>query len=475
MRLAAFLHDRRGVQEHMEQIQLQELISAVRGEFLSGDPHSLVRAIVTDGRTLRAGEYFLALAGRNFDGHDFLQQVIEKGAGGIIISRQEFDLGNAFPRFPAVVRVKDTLRALGDIAAFYRRRFSIPVVGVTGSNGKTTTREMLAAILRATGPTLSNGGNYNNLIGVPQTLLQLGPTHRYAVIEMGTSIPGEIGRLAEIAAPDLGIITNIGVSHLENFKSRDGVFDEKSALFRALPPNGCAVINNDDPYLRTAATSLGRECTTFGIENDAQVMARNITLWPSYPSFDLCFGAERLNVTLPVYGRFNVANALAAAAAAWKLGVKPAVIADALRQFVPPKMRMEVHTLVSGTTIINDAYNANPVSMKESVASLVQTFPDREKIVILGDMLELGPTAADAHRAMGEFLASQPLSRIFLYGPLMRNAQTALQNGAARHFVDKDDLASALKGCLSPGAVVLFKASRGMAIEKIADNIVSGQ
>jgi len=459
----------------MEHIRLQELISAVQGEFLSGNPHADVAAIVTDGRTLRKGDYFLALAGKNFDGHDFLRQALENGADGIIVSRENLDLGNPFPNFPAIVRVKDTLKALGDIAAYNRRKFTIPVVGVTGSNGKTTTKDMLAAILNGKGRTLCSEGNYNNQIGLPQTLLHLDTSHRFAVVEMGSSFPGEIQRLAEITAPTMGIVTNIGSAHLENFKSQEGVFEEKTALFRSLPDDGCAIVNADDPFLRRVMLSLGKENVTYGIEKVAQVTAKNIKLWPDYPSFDLCIGPDSVNVTLPVYGRFNVYNALAAAASAWKLGVGLDAIRTGLQGFIPSKMRMEVRRLISGTVFINDAYNANPVSVMESVESLVQTFPDREKVVVLGDMLELGLQAEAEHYKLGEFLASQPLSGIFLYGPLMEKAMLVLNNTSVKHFLEQDKLKAALKHAMPEGGVVLFKASRGMAIEKVADELFSEQ
>jgi UDP-N-acetylmuramoyl-tripeptide--D-alanyl-D-alanine ligase len=457
----------------MENFSLHELVSAVRGEFLSGNPHAPVRNLSTDGRALRRGDYFVALQGKNFDGHDFLKQAVERGAAGIVVSRQQIDLGNPFPDFPAIVRVNDTLKALGDIARCYREKFRIPLIGITGSNGKTTTKEMLASILRHKGPTVSTTGNFNNRIGLPLTLFNLTSEHRYAVVEMGTSIPGEIGRLTEIASPSVGIITNIGLAHLENFKSQEGVLEEKSTLFRSLPDDGYAVVNNDDPYLRKLLPSLEKASVTYGVEREAQVQAKNIRLWPEFPSFDLCIGAECVRVTLPLYGRFNVYNALAAAAAAWKLGIDSETIKQGLEHFSVPRMRMEVKKLISGVTIINDAYNANPTSVKESVQGMVTAFPDREKIVVLGDMLELGVQAEAEHFRLGEFLVSQPLSKVFLYGPLMEKAFLAMNNPSVAYFKKKDELEAALRKPLPPGAVVLFKASRGMALEEIANKMLS--
>lgn len=456
----------------MENYTLHELVNAVQGEFLSGNPHALIKDLSTDGRALRKGDYFIALTGKKFDGHDYLKQAVEKGAAGIIVSRHDIDMGNPFPDFPAIVRVPDTLKALGDIAHSYRMKFNLPLIGLTGSNGKTTTKEMLASILRLHGPTLSTTGNLNNQIGLPLTLLKLSSEHRYAVIEMGTSWPGEIQRLAGIASPSIGIVTNIGLAHLENFKSQEGVLEEKTSLFRALPDDGCAIVNVDDPFLRRFLASLEKPAVTYGLAGDAQVQAKNINLWPEYPSFDLCIGTQSTRVTLPVYGKFNIYNALAAAAAAWRLGIDMEDIRKGLEGFPAPKMRMEVHRLVSGVTVINDAYNANPTSVRESVQSMVNTFSDREKIVVLGDMLELGVQAEAEHFKLGEFLASQPLNRIYLYGPLMAKALQAIHHPSAKHFTRKEALEEDLKQSLPQGAVVLFKASRGMALEEVANKLV---
>lgn len=451
----------------MENINLHELISAVNGSFLLGDPHSVVRVISTDTRTLRRGDYYFALKGEHFDGHDFLKQAIEKQAGGLVISRKDIDLGNPFPAFPAIIQVEDTTRALGDIAGHYRRKWNIPVVGITGSNGKTTTKEMLASILRQSGPTLSTSGNLNNLIGLPLTLLRLTSEYSYAVIEMGTSAFGEIKRLAEIAAPGIGIITNIGYTHLENFINLEGVLAEKKALLDALPEDGCAVLNVDDLHLSKLVTRLHCDVVTFGMYKGAHVFAENIKLWPDKPSFELNMHGKAVKISLPVYGKFNIFNALAAAAAAGRLGVDIEKIKQGLEHFLNPHMRMETHALSSGTLMINDAYNANPSSIRESIQGMVTAFPERPKMVVLGDMLELGTESELYHAKLGEFLAMQPLEKIFLYGPLMEAAASRLEPSAVRHFTKMDELEIELKNTLTPDAVVLFKGSRGMHLEDL--------
>lgn len=455
----------------MENITLNELIGAVSGSFLLGDPHSVVNVVSIDTRTLRRGDYYFAIKGSHFDGHEFLKQAIEKQAGGLVISRKDIDLGNPFPAFPAIIQVADTTRALGELAAFYRRKWKIPVVGITGSNGKTTTKEMLASILRQSALTLSTTGNLNNLIGMPLTLLRLTSEYKYAVIEMGTSAFGEIKRLAEIAAPTIGIITNIGYTHLENFINLDGVLAEKKNLLDALPEDGCAVLNVDDLHLSKLVTRLHCDVVTFGMYKGAQVYADNVKLWPDKPSFELNMRGKTTKISLPVYGKFNIMNALAAAAAAGRMGIDSDAIKRGLEQFSHPQMRMETHELSSGVMLINDAYNANPSSVRESVAGMVTAFPERPKVVVLGDMLELGAEAENFHARLGEFLAMQPLEKVFLYGPLMEAAARRLPPAVARHFLRMDDLEEGLRQALLSDAVVLIKGSRGMHLEELFQRV----
>lgn len=443
---------------------------------MSGDPHAVVKNISIDTRTLMRDDYFLALKGKNFDGHDFIKLAIEKKVRGLIISLKVLNLDSsipAFPTFPSIIKVKDTLKALGDISGAYRRKWKIPLVAITGSNGKTTTKEMLCSIMGLAGATLCSKGNLNNQVGVPLTLLNLGSKYNYAVIELGTSWPGEISRLSDIASPDIGIITNIGLTHLENFKGLEGVFEEKKVLIEKLPPGGTAIINADDPYLSRLNPAV--ECITFGFSEKAMIRAKNIRMWPDLPSFETDIGGEHLHVRLPVYGRFNIYNALAAAAAASRLGVKPELIVKGIENYSRPKWRMEKHQLVSGAVIINDSYNANPTSMRESIESIVQSFQDKEKIVVLGDMLELGEDSAAEHMKLGQFIGAQPLSRIILYGEQMKHAFEALKGteAEAKHFLKKDEMAFEIRKHLNSDSVVLFKGSRGMELEEVVDSIVS--
>ncbi len=457
----------------MENLYLNELIAAVKGEFLIGDPHSAVVNVSIDTRTLRKGDYYFALPGKNFDGHDFLRQAIERQAGGIIISRREIDLGSPFPSFPAVIKVPEAFRALGDLAAYYRGKWNIPVTGVTGSNGKTTTREMLRSILSPLGPTLGTKGNLNNLVGLPLTIFNITSGHRFAVLEMGTSFPGEIRRLAEIAFPTVGIVTNIGFSHLENFGNREGVFQEKKQLLDSLGDGCAAVVNADDDLLGSYKVRNGCRRISFGIKGPADVIARDVGLKDGYPVFDLCVENTSVRVGLKMYGTFNVYNALAAAAAAWHLGVPLDSIRKGLENAAAPRMRMETIHMKSGDIVINDAYNANPTSVRQSLLGLAESFPGRDTVAVLGDMLELGPASKELHAGIGDFLERQPVNDIFLFGPLMAEAARGIKTKRVKVIARKEELERALKERLTGRTVVLFKGSRGMRLEDIINQLLS--
>ncbi|MBN1823175.1 MAG: UDP-N-acetylmuramoyl-tripeptide--D-alanyl-D-alanine ligase [Endomicrobiales bacterium] len=456
----------------MDNIYIRELVNATRGEFMLGDPHGHVKNISIDTRGIKKGDFFFAISGKNFDGHNFLKQAIDKKAAGLVISRSDVDFGTPAPVnpvFPAIIKVKDTTKALGDLAGYYRKKWEIPVIAVTGSNGKTTTKEMLYSILSKKGPTLSTVGNFNNQIGLPLTLFQIDSSHKYAVVELGTSWPGEIERLTEIAAPEAGIITNIGACHLENFKNKEGVLKEKSSLIDGLPSGGFVVLNADDQYLSRLNPQV--ETIRYGINTKTNVFAADIKLWPGFPEFRLHLNGNVTDIKLPMYGKFNIYNALAAASCAWKLGMGMDIIKSGIESFSLPKMRMEVTTLVSGAVVINDAYNSNPFSVRESVQSFIQAFPDKNKIVVLGDMLELGSEAEAEHEKLGDFLATQSLSQIFLYGPMMIKAIDGLKGVPAEHYLKKEDLEGELDRHLVSDTVVLFKASRGMHLEEVVENI----
>ena len=456
----------------MEKMLLSELLTATAGKLLSGSPVAELGNISIDTRTLEKGDFYFAIKGKNFDGHNFLKDAAAKGAAGAVISGGFEDIsaraGSAF----GIVKVADTTLALGDLAAYYRRKWQIPLVAITGSNGKTTTKQMLYSILGSMGKTLCNHGNFNNQIGLPLTLLKITSEHKYIVTELGTSMAGEIARLGRIANPDIGVITNIGYTHLEGLKNREGVLAEKITLLEGLRSGGCAVLNGDDQFLNAATGRIRCEKILFGLSGKFDISADKVQTLSGGIAFNLTVSGKTVPVKLSVYGTFNVYNAMAAAAAAWELGAGLEAIKKGLESFASVKMRMEPFILPSGAILINDAYNSNPSSVKESVKGFIESFPGKEKIVVLGDMLELGDRAAEYHKELGAFLADKKLEKIFLFGPLMKNAFDTLRTDSVKHFADKKELASELKKTLKPGSVVLFKGSRGMALEEVIKELL---
>lgn len=449
---------------------LEEAAIAI-GAAIEGDGARRFVRVCTDSRKVAAGDLFFCLRGPTFDGHDFAAAVCAAGAAGVVCERGR---GPSSPGDTAVLEVEDTLEALGDLAAWTRDGFDGPLVGVTGSNGKTTTKEMLRAILLAffgEGRVLATQGNLNNLIGVPLTLFGLKPGHRAAVIEMGMNAPGEIARLVEIAAPTVGLITCVAEAHLEGLGSIEGVARAKGELFEGLPEDAVAVVNADDANVAAQALRFGGRRLGFG--EGAEVEAREVLCdRVDASSFELHHGGECVRVELPLPGRHNVQNALGAAAAALAAGVPLATVAVGLASMKPPPMRMSAERLANGVTLINDAYNANPGSFGAALATL-GGLPGR-RIVVIGDMLELGPRSAELHRHAGaQAAAIEPallcaygrFSGDVLEGALEGGLDEALAKVCARH----EDAAAEVAGAWLPGDAVLVKGSRGSAMEKVVE------
>jgi len=443
-----------------------EIAEMTGGKLMPAGAKGQVTGISTDSRTIRPGELFIPLRGPNFDGHDFLARALRNGAAACL--SEEVIAGFPVP----VIRVGNTLEALGSLGQAARRRFSGPVVAVTGSSGKTTTKEMLAGILGLTGPGLKTQGNYNNLIGLPLTLFQLQPEHRWAVLEMGMSARGEIARLAEIGRPNVGIITNVGEAHLETLHGLDGVARAKGELFAALVPGCTAVINADDERVAAIPVANGVQRLLFGLTEQAAVRAENLRGRGSQVSFELVHAGSRLPVTLHVAGKFNVSNALAAAAAALALNVPLATIAEGLERFRPVSGRMETVPLANGVTLIEDTYNANPLSMTAALRTLVEMNGGRRCIAVLGDMLELGETSGELHRQVGETAAVCTDLLLVLGEHAADVAAGARAGGLAaarvRVLANHDQAIALLQELLQPGDRVLVKGSRGMRMERIS-------
>jgi len=429
-----------------------------------------VDGISTDSRSLRAGQLFVALRGDRFDGHEFASAAAARGAGGLLVERP-------LPIDLPQVLVPDTLQALTACARAQRRRFRHPVVAVTGSNGKTTTKEMIGAILSRKGPCLITKGNLNNHIGVPLTLLDLRQEHRHAVIEMGANHGGEIAHLASIAEPGIALVTNAGAAHLEGFGSLDGVAAGKGELFASLPSDGVAVINADDRYAslwRSAAA--GRGLLTFGVEHPADFTARHIvtSLESNGPrqQFDLVtpIGTER--VCLDLAGLHNLRNALAAAAAAHAAGADFVDIAAGLAAVRPVKGRLEFRRAINGALLVDDSYNANPASVRAGLDTFRAVTGPRW--LVLGDMMELGSGAGLLHAEIGRYAKETGIERLLALGPQSRFAVDAFGAGGV-WFEDIDDLIAEAQRSLVPDVVVLVKGSRANRLERVTAALARAQ
>uniref|UniRef100_A0A831TWJ7 UDP-N-acetylmuramoyl-tripeptide--D-alanyl-D-alanine ligase n=1 Tax=Geobacter metallireducens TaxID=28232 RepID=A0A831TWJ7_GEOME len=452
---------------------LADIREATGGTLIGDGGVPGVSGVSTDSRTVEAHELFVPLRGERFDGHDYLGAARDRGVRVVLAERRWLEV-NGVPAAVAAVAVDDTLKALGDLASFHRRRFAIPVVAVTGSNGKTTTKEMLAAILEQTGPGLKTEGNLNNLIGLPRMLFRLDDSHRWAVLEMGMSAFGEIDRLAEIALPDAGIITNAYPAHLETLGSVEGVARAKGELFLRLQAGGCAVFNADDPLIARCPSPEGVRRVSFGL-HDADVTATAIeNLGRTGQRFLLRLPGGSVPVTLRAFGRHNVANALAAAAAAHVLGVSPAAIARGLGEFSPYARRFNLEE-VGDVILIDDSYNANPASMAAALTTLREIREGHRAVAVLGDMLELGEGAEEAHRQLG-LLAATCVDRLYVMGGMAGIvAAGALEGGLAEDAVvvaaSHDAIVADLRRAAVAGDFILVKGSRGLAMDRVAEKM----
>jgi UDP-N-acetylmuramoyl-tripeptide--D-alanyl-D-alanine ligase len=442
-------------------------LARVAAGVLQGDNASF-GAVMTDTRAIEPGALFVALRGERFDGHDFVADAAACGAAAALVSRRV-----SVP-LPQVV-VSDTLVALSAFANAWRRRSAANVVGVTGSNGKTTVKEMLGAILLRLGPCLVTQGNLNNHIGVPLTLCRLDEAHRHAVIEMGANHQGEIAHLAAIAEPNVGLVINAGPAHLEGFGGIEGVARGKGEMFEALGADDAAVINADDRFAmlwRGLAGAAGR-CTTFGMRERADVSASRVTARLTdagfVTAFDLDTPQGQRHVTLQLAGEHNVMNALAAAAAALAAGAGLDVVRQGLESVRPVAGRLEVKAALHGARLIDDSYNANPGSLRAGLRALAGI--PGERWLVLGEMAELGPDAAQLHAELGGFARECGVSQLFAIGGEARHAVEAFGPGAS-WFANADELVAAVKPGLRPGLTVLVKGSRLNRLERVTGALV---
>ncbi|KYZ77101.1 UDP-N-acetylmuramoyl-tripeptide--D-alanyl-D-alanine ligase [Anaerosporomusa subterranea] len=447
----------------MAEFLLQEVLTATGGS-ASSDKMTRFCSISTDTRLLQPGSLFIALSGEHFDGHNYLNTAAENGAVGVIVSRRDI----AVPAGVIVIVVADTRRALQDLARFHRQRFSGPVIAITGSNGKTTTKDMTAAVLSSRLSTLKTQANFNNEIGLPLTLLRLDQSHQVAVVEMGMRGKGEIQELAAIALPTIGVVTTVGETHIELLGSVENIAAAKAELVEAIPEDGTVILNGDNPLVRAMAKKTPAKIVFYGMV-DAEVTAKAIIQTETGMSFDCCWPNQSFRVDLATFGRHNIYNALAAIAVGRELGLTPAEICQGIASFVPDGMRLQVQA-IGQYRVINDAYNASPLSMAASIEALKDIAAGRT-VAVLGDMLELGDFAVEAHRKIGEKLAAQRIDLVITVGNLSRNiAQAAMEVGLHVEACDNHEAArQMLKKFLRAGDTVLLKGSRGMKMEQLLD------
>ncbi len=455
-----------------------DILVATAGEWICGNRNVQFSGIAIDSRRISLTEYFVAIRGEIHDAHRFCADVVQSGVNGILVDIHaigSLPIAEWRQKGIACIGVRDTTRALGDLAAYHRRRFSASVVAITGSNGKTTTRSMTSDILCRRFNVLSTTGNFNNHIGLPLTLLNLKKEHEWAVLELGMNHSGEIDRLSEICQPNIGVITTIGTAHLENFTSTEGIFQAKAELFAHIHPGGQAILNMDDPRMMELSRRLSVPVIFFGLNPDARVRARQVVTRSSGTSFYLDLPEETVEIRLPAAGAFMATNALAAATVGFVLGFSGDEIKAALEKFKPVKGRMNVIETARQIHLVDDTYNANPVSMAAAIETLQRIKDGRRGILVVGDMLELGKESSEMHRKVGEIAATAGMAAVYATGRFASAvAQGAAGQGmdSGRIFVgDRQAICEHLKGSLRKGDWVLIKGSRAMGMEKIVRDI----
>ncbi len=442
-----------------------------------GDPQTRFSGFNSDSRTVGQGEVFWAIKGDRFDGHDFVSRAAMQGASGVVVQKEFQTPLDKLPN-TVVITVRDTLRALGDLAARWRRQHRAKVAAITGSSGKTTTKEMTAAILQMGNRTLKNPGNYNNLIGLPVTLLKLEKEHRRTVLEMGMNHKGEIARLTEIADPDAAVILNIGMAHLEGLGDMDGVAEAKTEMIGHSSSDAKIILNGDDEILMKHAARFGRPYVKFGLEDGNDVQAIRIRQHGSEGiGFDLAFEDNAWPVHLRVSGIHNIKNALAAAAIALCFEEPPDHIVKGLGSFEGVKGRFQNIPLEEEVLLIDDTYNANPSALRAALHSAVPLVPkDGRLLVGLGDMLELGEAAILAHREAGRRVARSGASWFFIMGShakTMQEGAMAAGMPSSRVVISKthDELTATIIQKLKPKDMIFLKGSRKMQFEKVSEGL----
>lgn len=448
----------------MAKFTLQDVVTATNGQY-KGQEELVFSDVSTDTRAIEQGCLFVALKGDTFDGHDFICTAIEKGATGAIV-----ETGRAVEGI-ACIEVQNTLKAYQDLAQYHRRRFSIPVVAITGSSGKTTTKEMVATVLSTEFNVLKTEKNYNNEIGLPKTLLQLTEDHEACVVEMGMRGLGQIEELALIAEPTIGIITNVGTSHIELLGSQEAIAQAKGELIANMGPHSTAILNEDDPFVKSMSGIAKGKTVTYGIYSNATVKGSHLRYKKDGIKFTCKCYDDVFDIFLPMIGEHNVYDALAAIATARALGVKSTKIKKGLSEFTGTPMRQEI-VAFDDIVILNDAYNANPSSMSEAIKALGQ-LEGKRKIAMLGDMLELGDFTEEGHRLVGKLLGEEGYSVLFTFGEASDyiGKEAKLAGIKVYRCNSHLEMANAYNDIREKGDVILVKGSRGLRMERVVEEL----
>lgn len=457
----------------MKPLNCMEIVEAVKGTLLSGRDNTVFGGISTDSRNIKKGDLFVPLKGEKFDGHDYIKEALAKGAFGAVVERDFKADGEK-----VIIKVDDTLKALRLIAAFYRSKFNIPFIGITGSVGKTSTKEMVWSVLGKKFNVLKNQGNFNNEIGVPLTIFGLESFHEAAVVEMGMNNLGEISRLTSIVKPDVAIITNIGVSHIENLGSKKNILRAKMEILEGLNSKGLVILNGDDNLLFGLKGLLNFRTVFYGFEEGLDYQAYNVrSLGEKGSVFEIEINKKEYEVKVPAPGIHNIYNALASIAAGVELGVPEEDIIKGIEEFSPAKMRLDIINN-NGIKVINDAYNASPQSMEAALTVLKDISSGNRTIAVLGDMYELGEMTNEVHVNVGKFAAGQGIDYIIAVGVNAENiCKGALSMGADKNrvlkFESNKETSEFLEKLIKKGDVILVKGSRGMKMEEIVNQLTS--
>ena len=465
----------------MNNIKVSDILKATGGKLIQGNSELLINGISTDTRSIKQGEIFFALEGENYDGHKFVEQAIHNGAAGAVISsgkKAAYSFHNGFKKC-ALLEVADTLTALGELAKFYRNSLPASFIAVTGSNGKTTTKDMVYHVLRNFKSVSRSRKSFNNFIGVPLTIFETETAHDFCIVEMGTNAPGEIKRLSEIIFPDFAILTNISNAHLEGLENIEGVASAKSEFIENMAEDGTLITNADDDWCNQIADRFNGKVISFGFNQSADIKASNVKRNDSGFVFTV---NDSLTVNLPVFGKHNIYNALAVIAMCDTVGVGIEVICDKFIDFKLPPMRMEKQ-ICGGIVVVNDGYNSNPSSMSSALDEFSQLITSGRKVLICGDMLELGNYAERLHKEVGAKVADANIDVLWTVGPLSRFvAEEAIANGMPRENIlsceTSEEMCSFVASQLKKDDTVLIKGSRRVKLESVSrqiENYFSGR